>query len=111
MNSVSTLLSDLGQRIAAYRISRNLKQAELAEAAGIDRSTLSRLESGRATIDTLARVLLALEIEDRLLAVVPDASVNPLDTRAARGHKRQRVRDSKSGDDKDGPWIWGDEDS
>ena len=37
LRPLSVLLSDLGKQIEAYRISRNLKQAELAEMAGISR--------------------------------------------------------------------------
>src|SRR3546814_16619960 len=74
LRPLSVLLSDLGKQIEAYRISRNLKQAELAEMAGISRSTLARLEAGNGgTIDSLARIMRALEIEDRLLDVLPDA--------------------------------------
>src|SRR3546814_21058395 len=74
LRPLSVLLSDLGKQFEAYRISRNLKQAELAEMAGISRSTLARLEAGNGgTIDSLARILRALEIEDRLLHIMPDA--------------------------------------
>src|SRR3546814_4798720 len=62
LRPLSVLLSDLGKQIEAYRISRNLKQAELAEMAGISRSTLARLEAGNGgTIDSLARIMRALE--------------------------------------------------
>ncbi len=105
MKNVHTILEELGQRIASYRISRNLKQADLATAAGVDRTTISRLESGKATIDTLARVLVALQIEDRLLNIVPDTRLNPLDPIAARGHPRQRVR-SKPARHEEEPWSW-----
>lgn len=108
MSNIENLLRDLGQRIASYRISRNLKQAELAQAAGVDRTTISRLENGKATIDTLARVLAALEIEDRLLNIVPDSSLDPLDPLQAKGHRRHRVRDKIKTDDS-GPWSWGDD--
>ena len=55
-----------------------IKQAELAEMAGISRSTLARLEAGNGgTIDSLARIMRALDIEDRLLDVMPDAKLRP----------------------------------
>lgn len=109
LRPLSVLLSDLGQQIEAYRISRNLKQAELAELAGISRSTLSRLEAGKGgTIDSLARIMRALDIEERLLDIVPDAKLSPLDPRSDTGRARQRVRKSSEGvPDED--WSWGDE--
>ena len=106
---LSMLLSDLGKQIEAYRISRSLKQAELAEMAGISRSTLVRLEAGNGgTIDSLARLMRALEIEDRLLDVMPDAKLSPLDPRSDTGKARQRVRKSSEGE-ADEEWSWGDE--
>lgn len=104
-----SLMHGLGTRIEEYRISRNLKQEDLAGHAGISRSTLARLEAGKGgTIDSLARVLRALSIEDRLLDVVPDARISPLDPRSDAGKVRRRVRQSaKSNPDE--KWSWGDE--
>src|SRR3546814_12741779 len=80
--------------------SSDLKQAELAEMAGISRSTLARLEAGNGgTIDSLARIMRALEIEDRLLDVMPDAKMSPLAPRSDTGKARQRVRKSSEGED------------
>lgn len=104
---IDVLAQTLGERLAAYRIARGLKQADLAERAGIGRATLIRFESGAAgTVDTLLRLLRALGLEDRVLDLVPDASASPLDPRSAKGPPRQRVRDR---DDSDAPWSWGDE--
>lgn len=104
---IESLTASFGEHLARYRIARNLKQADLAEAAGIDRTTLSRLEQGRGTLDTLARVLVALDLGPRLLNIVPDATVNPLDPLAGRGKQRKRVRDSAPEAD-DTPWTWRD---
>ncbi|KEO89727.1 XRE family transcriptional regulator [Erythrobacter longus] len=109
LRPLSMLLSDFGQQLEAYRISRNLKQAELAELAGISRSTLSRLESGNGgTIDSLARIMRALDIEDRLLDIVPDAKLSPLDPRSDTGRARQRVRKPSASEPSE-DWSWGDE--
>ena len=114
MDKTPQLVKALGARISGYRIARNLKQAELASAAGIDRTTLLRLEKGIGTIDTLARVLIALNVQERLLEVVPDTTLNPLDPMAAKGKQRSRVRNSRSSqtnqdsDDED-RWTWGDD--
>jgi transcriptional regulator with XRE-family HTH domain len=108
LRPLSVLLSDLGQQLEAYRISRNLKQAELAELAGISRSTLSRLESGNGgTIDSLARIMRALNVEDRLLDIVPDARLSPLDPRSDTGRARQRVRKSSASEPNE-DWSWDD---
>ena len=103
------LLADLGRQLEAYRISRNLKQAELAKLAGVGRSTLVRMEAGKGgTIDSLARVMRALGLGERLLEIVPDAKVSPLDPRSETGKPRKRVRHAvKNG--RSGKWTWGDE--
>ena len=109
LRPLSVLLSDFGQQLEAYRISRNLKQAELAELAGISRSTLTRLESGNGgTIDSLARIMRALDVEDRLLDIVPDARLSPLDPRSDTGRARQRVRKSSASEPNE-DWSWDDE--
>lgn len=109
LRPLSVLLSDLGQQLESYRISRNLKQAELAELAGISRSTLSRLEAGNGgTIDSLARIMRALDIDERLLDIVPDAKLSPLDPLSDTGRARQRVRKSSTSEPSE-DWSWGDE--
>lgn len=103
---LSSLLEQLGLRMEAYRISRQLKQEELAERAGISARTLRRLETdGNGTLDTFARLLRALEIDYRLLDVIPDATASPLDARSGAQLPRQRVR--RRTEEPDTPWIWG----
>ncbi len=94
---IAMVLEEFGGRLEAYRISRNIKQADLAEQAGISRATLARIEAGQSgTIDTVLRLRRALDIEERLLAVVPDARRSPLDPKSDTNKRRQRVRTSKS---------------
>ena len=84
-------------------------QAELAKLAGISRSTLSRLETGNGgTIDSLARIMRALDIEDRLLDIVPDAKLSPLDPRSDTGRARQRVRKPSASEPSE-DWSWDDD--
>jgi putative transcriptional regulator len=40
------VLRELGERLSAARVSRNLTQAHVAEEAGISKRTLERLEAG-----------------------------------------------------------------
>jgi len=108
---VTVLIRELGERIAAHRLSQNLRQEDVAQATGISRSTVARLEAGGGgTLDTLVRVLQALGAEDRLGALVPDARVRPLDGRPDAG---QRKRASAPSPDEpsgaaSGTWAWGD---
>ncbi|WP_417496255.1 helix-turn-helix transcriptional regulator [Maricaulis sp.] len=107
LEPISRIIENLGIRLEAYRISRGIKQADLAASAGISRSTLMRLEAGKGgTIDTLIRVLRALDLTDRLTDLIPDAALKPLDPMSETGQRRMRVRDRKSDD---APWSWDDE--
>lgn len=98
-------LKEFGARFEAYRLSRNIPQDELARKAGVSRSTIVRIENGKGgTLDTVLRLLRALEIGERLFHLVPDAQLNPADPLAG---KRQRAagRDDAPHE----PWSWGDE--
>jgi transcriptional regulator with XRE-family HTH domain len=86
------VLAELGRRLAARRLERNLTQAELAAEAGVSKRTLLRLESGESTqLTNLVRVLRALELLDALEALVPAAGVRPLEQLRAQGKRRQRA--------------------
>jgi transcriptional regulator with XRE-family HTH domain len=106
---VSLLVEELGQRLAAYRLSRNLRQDDIAERAGVSRGVLVRLEKGAGgTIDSLVRVMKALGIEERLGLLAPDARLNPLDPKSVSG-RRQRARPRDEEESDAAPWTWGDE--
>ncbi len=110
MYSVQDTLVVLGERVESYRLSRLIKQGELAKMAGISRSTLARMESGKGgTLDTLARVLKALELNDRIFTLLPNADIRPFDLfGVAIGKKRQRVRDAQTTTESGHkPWQWG----
>lgn len=86
------VLAELGRRLAARRLERNLTQAELAAEAGISKRTLLRLESGDSTqLTNLVRVLRALELESALEALVPAAGVRPLEQLRSQGKRRKRA--------------------
>ena len=57
----------LGQEIKRMRLERNMSQAEVAERAGLDRTTVGKLEAGRAaTLLTVVQVLRAMNKLDLL---------------------------------------------
>ncbi|MBQ2262918.1 MAG: helix-turn-helix domain-containing protein [Loktanella sp.] len=82
-------MAKLGTAFEALRLSRNIRQEDLAEQAGIARSTLARLEKkGAATLDTTLRVLQALGLEERLDLLLPEIKESPLDLKSG---ERQRA--------------------
>jgi len=70
----------LGERLRRLRLDRNLDQRTTAEKAGISEKALRNLEAGRgSTLETLIRVLKALECLQGIDMLVPEPSINPLD--------------------------------
>ena len=74
------LQQQLGERLKRLRLNRNLDQRTTAEKAGISEKALRNLEAGRgSTVETLLRVLKALDSLHGIDLLAPEASVNPLD--------------------------------
>lgn len=103
-------LTQLGERLAAIRLSRNMTQAQLAEEAGVSKRTVERLESGAAAtqLSGFIRVCRTLGLLDRFDSVFPRPLPSPLAELKVR--KRQRKRASASAIT-GGPqkWTWGDD--
>jgi len=106
--SSEAIESALGQQIEAIRLSRNLTQAQLADQAGISRSTFTRLvqDDKGISLDSFIRIMQALELRDHLQALLPDPGVSPLEELEKAGKKRQRARNKKNQPSL--PWTWND---
>lgn len=73
------LQKELGVRLKARRISRNLSQAQLAKKAGVSLKTLRNLEHGEgSSVETLVRTLKALDATNTLDLLAPTPTVSPL---------------------------------
>ncbi|MBI0532035.1 helix-turn-helix domain-containing protein [Sphingomonas sp. TX0522] len=70
---------DVGARVRAVRTRLGVGQAECARAAGVDTSSLFRLEKGdqNVTIDMIGRLAVALgvEMDELLVGVRPDPAI------------------------------------
>jgi transcriptional regulator with XRE-family HTH domain len=77
--SISELQALLGEQLRSLRFSRNLDQRTTAEKAGISEKALRNLEAGRgSTVESLLRVLKALDFLEGIEMLAPKPSVNPL---------------------------------
>ncbi len=87
----------LGARMRALRLSANLDQQETALRAGISVRALRNLEAGTgSSVDTLLRVLKALDALAGLAALAPEPTVNPL-ALLRRQAPQRRVRRPRKG--------------
>lgn len=111
--SDASILRELGRRLAAARLGRNLTQAALAEAAGVSKRTIERLESGEvaARLSGLVRVCRALDLVDRLEALVPVQTTSPVEQLKLAGRRRRRASGRRRSATAKPPrtWTWGDE--
>lgn len=110
--SSESIISTLGQRLEAIRLSQNISQADLAAAASVSRSTITRLADGQGiSLDSFVRILQALGLGDHLAALLPDPRVRPVDRVRLEGKERQRARARTTSKDilETPGWVWGDE--
>ena len=82
----------LGERMRRLRLSRNMDQLTAAKKAGVSEKALRNLEAGRgSSVETLLRVLKALDYLQGIEALAPEVTINPL-TMLRKSGPRQRVR-------------------
>lgn len=112
--SDSAITAELGSRLARARLDLNLTQAHVADAAGVGRATIERIEAGEiARTSSLIRVLRVLGLIGGLDRLVPEPGPTPIELLELRGRQRRRAAPSKSRLPEDAPavepWVWGDE--
>ena len=91
-----SILKTLGERIKEYRIRRNMQQTELAEQAGVNISTIVRMEKGsNVMIDSYIRVLRVMDMLDNLDEFIPEPPRSPLLMKKLMGKKKQRIKKTK----------------
>ena len=103
------LLEQLGDRLSAHRLNRNLTQADLAREAGISKSTVERLESGQSSqLSSLLRVLRVLDLLPGLEQLVPPLPPSPVEQWRHRRPRRQRASRKPPPRTAGEGWQWGD---
>ncbi len=91
------ILQVLGHAFQQIRLSRNISQEELAAMAGVDRTTIGKLEAGRpATLLTVVQILRALGELDRLGPFKEAHTVSPLQLLAQKKKERQKASGART---------------
>ena len=94
--SDTAILSKLGTRLKAYRITRGMKQQELASESGIGISTIAKIESGQSVSFSLfVSVMRTLGLLENLDLLIPEQKPSPLELLKMQGKQIKRVRTKK----------------
>lgn len=120
-----SILKEIGYRLSRQRLALNLTQTELADRAGVSKSTVERIEGGdSAQLSSWIRILRALGLVTGLDQLVPEPQPSPMAQLKLRGKERQRARKKKKtrttyttgstpgkkvAEKSPKPWVWGED--
>ena len=91
-----TVVSELCRNLKLMRLNKNWSQSRLAEQAGLDRVTISRMENGRAaTLLTFVQVLRALDKLHLLNVFDEEPEQSPLKLLKLQEMQRQKASPQK----------------
>jgi len=107
----AVVLAEIGQRLARVRLERNFTQMQLAEQAGVSKSTVQRLELGGVSpqLSGFIRVCRVLDIIERFDLLVPEPIPSPVEQLKLGGKKRRRASATKASKPSMKKWQWRDE--
>lgn len=107
--SNSQIEQELGKRLKAHRLERNISQSEVSTRSGLSRRTITAIENGEgSTLGTLIAILRALDALDTLDSFLPDPGISPMAMLKLRDDTRKyasKPRTPQPATD----WKWGDE--
>jgi len=90
------IVMEICQTLKQMRINKNISQQEIAERSGLDRTTISRMESGRpVSLLTLVQVLRALDKLEVLNVFKAYQIESPIKLLKEEEKKRKRAGKSK----------------
>ena len=89
------VLNLIGQFIQETRLQQNKTQQQVADSAGINRSTVGQIEKGNGgTLLSLLQILRVLEQLPALQSFEKEQKISPLQLAKLEQQKRQRARNS-----------------
>ena len=98
--SDQAILEKIGARLKRRRLDRNLSQQEVADQAGLTRTTIGEFERGASSsMLTLIRILRVLGALEELESFLPDTGLSPLQLARLKGKQRQRASRKKQDDE------------
>lgn len=101
------ILNEIGHRLRRERLNQNITRTRLASLSGLSISTIQHVERGdNFSMETLVRLLRALNLLDRIDAFLPEPSPSPIQLAKLRGKERQRASSAGVRSGEDGTWQW-----
>lgn len=85
------IYTEIGTRVKALRLRRNLTQLQVADAAAVSLNVVKALEAGKGKLSSLVAVLRELEALDGLEQFITEPEVSPLQLAKRQGKKRRRA--------------------
>ncbi|MFV7235357.1 helix-turn-helix domain-containing protein [Flavobacterium sp. ZB4R12] len=103
--SDATLIETIAGFVKHHRLLQNKTQQQVAEDAGINRSTLNQLEKGeRITLKTLIQVLRTLNLLYVMDVFKIQEQISPLQLAKLEQNKRQRARNNENTNQNETDW-------
>ena len=95
--SDAAIIKEIGKRLKQIRLNQNLSQEKLSLLSGIDRITISRMESGRpVTSLTLIQILRALNKLEILNAFRQEPEISPIKLLKLQEQQRKKASSKRS---------------
>ncbi|MFT6981400.1 MAG: transcriptional regulator with XRE-family HTH domain [Crocinitomicaceae bacterium] len=104
--SDNSIVSTIGKYIKDQRLIQNKTQANIAEAAGVNRWTMSQIENGEPiSLTSLIQILRALNLLDVFDLFKTETQLSPLELAKLEKQKRQRAStDNESNQQSKSEW-------
>lgn len=103
--SDKALMETIGTFIQHHRLNQNRSQSDVAEAAGISRSTISLLERGeKISLNSLIQVLRILDLLHIMDVFKVKDEISPIEYAKLQKNKRQRARNSNENSNEELEW-------
>lgn len=101
------ILLDIGKRIRAKRIEKNITQSDFANKCGISVATLTRIENGDDTkLSNIIRILAELGLSENIDLLIPRSQPDFKEIFVKGEKVKQRATKKKTAT---GLWIWGED--
>ena len=103
--SDGAIIKTIGAFIKHHRLAQDSTQQEIADKAGINRTTLSSLENGDiVNISTLIQVLRVLDLLYIISIFTIQEQLSPLELAKLEQQKRKRASNKKESDQPESEW-------